>query len=482
MKILKFLLGLIIGVALTAQAFGQTYPGGFVEDQGVATRAPITNFNFVPNTRTAFTFPAPYSTRGYRLTINSDCASNQDCVEYIGYSYWPMMNNHVADSFMYIVIALRSTRGGAGLTLFRLDKVAGTVTKVGNLFPSALSSFQTSIFSEQWYFSFTQPYTLYIPDFVSLLRYNVQTQAMTTAFTILNRSYTTTTGQLVSFGCTSSSCPRRVAQLHSSADDTVHVGTLIQTQTGGADVDLGCLAYNATTDVFRFYPKVGTYDECSVDRTGRYTVVLEQTIPNDIANRIFDNTTGQLVTTKSGPSGTLGHMDMGYGYAIGTDNNGSVPNPTTFPNATVRYDFPAATPTTVIHFNPNSSTNIMQHPSHTNAVPIATRSVSNQYFCGSDNQPPREIMCARVDGVAPLKQLVVAPVMTNPSASGGSWNNGAYGLQPKGHLDVTGRYFLWTSNLGGNRLHAFLVEVPGHKLITFNDTVAPAAPTGVSVQ
>jgi hypothetical protein len=29
---------------------------------------------------------------------------------------------------------------------------------------------------------------------------------------------------------------------------------------------------------------------------------------------------------------------------------------------------------------------------------------------------------------------------------------------------VTGRYFIWTTNLGGNRLDAFIVKVPGQLL------------------
>jgi hypothetical protein len=35
---------------------------------------------------------------------------------------------------------------------------------------------------------------------------------------------------------------------------------------------------------------------------------------------------------------------------------------------------------------------------------------------------------------------------------------------PKGNLDVTGRYFIWTTNLDGNRLDAFIVKVPGQLL------------------
>ena len=35
-----------------------------------------------------------------------------------------------------------------------------------------------------------------------------------------------------------------------------------------------------------------------------------------------------------------------------------------------------------------------------------------------------------------------------------------YSQRPKGNLDVTGTYFIWTSNMGGDRLDAFLVKIP----------------------
>lgn len=51
--------------------------------------------------------------------------------------------------------------------------------------------------------------------------------------------------------------------------------------------------------------------------------------------------------------------------------------------------------------------------------------------------------------------------MSDPAAPGGG---DAYGKMPKGNLDVTGRYFIWTANLGGARLDAFIVKVPSHLL------------------
>lgn len=64
-----------------------------------------------------------------------------------------------------------------------------------------------------------------------------------------------------------------------------------------------------------------------------------------------------------------------------------------------------------------------------------------------------------------LDVLVVAPVMTDLDAAGGRDANGDdYEQLPKGNLDVTGKYFLWTTNLGGSRLDAFLVKIPAERL------------------
>ena len=61
--------------------------------------------------------------------------------------------------------------------------------------------------------------------------------------------------------------------------------------------------------------------------------------------------------------------------------------------------------------------------------------------------------------------LVVGQVLTDLNAAGGSDGSGSdYPKMPKGNLDVTGRYFIWTSNAGGARLDAFLVKVPAERL------------------
>jgi hypothetical protein len=56
--------------------------------------------------------------------------------------------------------------------------------------------------------------------------------------------------------------------------------------------------------------------------------------------------------------------------------------------------------------------------------------------------------------------------MTDLDATGGRDSNGDdYTQLPKGNLDVTGTYFIWTTNMRGDRLDAFLVKVPYQWLV-----------------
>jgi hypothetical protein len=69
--------------------------------------------------------------------------------------------------------------------------------------------------------------------------------------------------------------------------------------------------------------------------------------------------------------------------------------------------------------------------------------------------------------------LVVGQVMTDLYASGGGTDD--YAKRPKGNLDVTGRYFIWTTNLGGNRLDAFIVKIP-------DSTITPQSSSTITPQ
>ncbi|HEX3529026.1 MAG TPA: hypothetical protein VH988_18370 [Thermoanaerobaculia bacterium] len=248
---------------------------------------------------------------------------------------------------------------------------------------------------------------------------------------------------------------RYIWQAHSSDDDRVHSATLRDKSTYEM---LGCLVYREDTAQFSWFPKVGDFDECHIDKSGRWLVSLENVDGADGEDsRIFDLQTGteQRILDRDG---SPGHLDTGFGYMVGADNWNSQPN------AVRLYNFgqtPIAGP--VVYHDSDWSALSADHIAHGNAKPGVPP--GQQWACGSGatrlNVPRgNELVCFKLD--TSMDTLVVAPTMIDLDASGGGDD---YGKFPKANLDVTGRYMIWTSNLGGSRLDAFLVEVP-YELLT----------------
>ena len=124
-----------------------------------------------------------------------------------------------------------------------------------------------------------------------------------------------------------------------------------------------------------------------------------------------------------------------------------------------------------MHFNKRWDLAAANHIAHGNARAGVTP--ESQYACGSNaSRVPDmadEIICFPLDASrnadGSLTVLVVGQVMTDLDAPGGRDDDGDdYEQTPKGNLDVTGRYFVWTTNLGGNRLDAFIVKIPAERL------------------
>lgn len=420
--------------AVIAQISTQ-FPGGWIERQGTFTRARYTAshiHSFIPPSRGAFTFPPPYNTNAVRLTDASDCGG-ADCVNHVGYSYWRNTNAHEQSNDMWIFLGLSKAKGGSGPTLFRLDKTTDAVTKVGPLFPAGSTFAGNS--AEGWYFSAGRPNILYVNDGPKMLRYDVVSKEFETVFDITSR-----------FGDN-----RDVWQMHSSNDDLVHSATLRNSRTKEY---LGCLVYRETTGKFSFFPKQGTFDECHLDKSGDFLAIFDQIDDNPKMDDVFvDLRTGEKKTVYNG----MGHHDLGYGYIIGGDGRNALPN------AIITYLF---TPTfftagPVDFYNVDWKTVATNHLSHLNAK--AGVPMTRQFACGSnvDRGPAQnEVLCFRLDGSR--DQLVVAPIMTCMDAPGGGTD---YAKYPKGNLDISGKYFIWTSNLCGSRLDAFLVKVPSHLLV-----------------
>ena len=434
--------------------FGNTFFAGTASAQGfmdvatsTGTRGQLSDGQMqamLPD-RGAFNFGSPYNTQGIRVTNASDCGG-QDCVNY-GYSYWPKINNSAGSNTMYVVVGLNAGKGGRGPSLFSINKSNNQVTPMGPLFDSgSVWSLNTA---EYWYFSHSRPTTLYVnsPMTTTLQRFDIVSKQFSTVFDINTRQDL--------FGSN-----KYIWQYHTSADDRVHSFTI---KDGSNYAELGCGVYREDTNQFSYYKTKGLYfDECQIDASGRYLIIKERVDPGtvEVDNRIIDvnNGTERLLTDHNGAGG---HSDNGYGVMVAADNFNSA--------GAVRLwkldmDMTGGEPVanvrgqgTLVYQTTDWMTDI-EHLSFTNArndVPI-----EQQYACGGGanrtNYPrANEILCFKLDGS--LNTLIVAPNLVNLNASGGGDD---YNKYPKGNLDPTGEYFLWTANHGTNRLDAFIVKIP----------------------
>jgi hypothetical protein len=252
------------------------------------------------------------------------------------------------------------------------------------------------------------------------------------------------------------------------------------------------------TLTFYSFTAAGVYNECLMDKDGRYLMLVENTVagpaPNGDENLYVDMQTNAQVQILDN-NGAFGHADAGHGYFLGLDNWNNLPGAVTSftsPSWTVQGGLSVRTP----HYRAFLETvggtwsgfNPMNHPSHNNARPIADAPKASQYFCGSDADLivgwQNEIVCSRLDFSG--QQLIVAPVMTDLNASGGGVAaNGCfdntYCKYPFFSIDRTGEWGMWTTNMGVGRLDAYLVHIPKQLLDTV-DIVPPAPPTGVRIQ
>ena len=440
--------GLVNGTQSVKAAGGS---GGFLDSAtGAGLRPKLTTGElqaFLPS-RGPFTFPSPYNTQAARITNGNDCGG-QDCVHAIGYSYWSNMNNHVGSNTILMFVGLERRLGGAGPTLFSYDKNSGQVKNEGPLF-SLDSNFSWST-GEGWYFSGTQPSKIYINDGPRMLRYDVSAHSFETVVDISSRL----------------GGDKYIWQMHSSNDDRVHSFTVRQNSDYAM---LGCAVYFQDSGELRNFPKKGDFDECQVDKSGRWLVIKEDVDgKNAEDNRIIDLQSGNERVLLD-PDGAAGHSDNGYGYLVAEDNF----NPQ--PGAVRVWDFgmdvhggepvaSAAGQGTLV-YQLASWESGLGHIAHGNSrvgIPISQQVVCSSNASRKNLPRVNEIVCYHLDGS--MNALVVAPNMTDLDAAGGSGNGpDEYWKLPKGNLDITGEYFIWTTNAGTNRLDAFLVRVPLDKL------------------
>lgn len=412
------------------------FPGGFIEpaaSKEVRARLGASQLQaLLPAAGGKFTFPAPYNSEAIRLTDASSCAGGRDCVRYVGYSYWRNINNHVGQSSMLIILGLDEVAGGTGLSLFRYHKDTDKLEALGPVF--AGTRIATNQTGEDIYFSGTRPNIVYVSQGSELLRVDVLSKDVETVFDAAG-SYGSNT---------------YLWQHHSSDNDVVHSATLRANDSGAV---LGCLVYREDTGTSQLFQPEGDFDECQVDRSGKFVVIKDNIDGKDGEdNRIIDLDSSSE-TDLLDAQGAAGHSDLGYGLMIAEDNwNNEAGAVRAWRLGQSSLEGP------LVYHDSAWRTEGSSHISHTNARPGVDP--ANEVVCQSTLSRGQwnrgsEIFCYRLDGS--LDVMVVAPVMTDLDAAGGGDD---YAKAPKGNLDVTGRYFIWTSNAGGNRLDAFLVKVP----------------------
>jgi hypothetical protein len=463
--------GLAAVFALFGSFDARAQTGGFMDSAtSSATRQTMSSAQiagFLPQ-RGRFNFPSPYNTEAVRVTNASDCGG-QNCLHSVGYSYWRNINNSAGSDTMLIFLGLEARAGGGGPTLFSYNKRTGETRNLGPLFDGNSNYHLSS--GEGWYFSATQPNMLYVPMQGSsrLERYDVMSRTLSTVFDLGSRTDL--------FGGN-----RALWQVHSSNDDKVHSGTL---KDASSYAELGCFAYREDTKEFFYYPQKGlNYDECQIDKSGRWLVIKEKTgldPKSEVDDRIIDLQTGneRVLLDRNGAGG---HSDNGFGYMVAADNMNAQPGAV----RVWRFDMDVtggeplanvAGQGTLVYQTTDWALDV-GHVSHANAqngVPL-----NQQYACGSNvsrtNLPrANEISCFRLDGS--LQLLMVAPTMVDPNGAGGYDGADDYWKMPKGNLDPTGEYFVWTSNAGSNRMDAFIVRVPKDKLVNGGSPAPTPTPT-----
>ena len=374
--------------------------------------------------RGPFTFPAPYKTVGARLTNAGDCGGN-DCVNYVGYSYWRNSNNHVGSDTMLIVITLDRARGGAGPTLFSYDKRTDQVTVVGPLFDQASPlSWATG---EGWYWSATLPTKLYVNQGPRLSRYDVLPGQLETVFDVAAQ-----------FGP-----DRYIWQMHSSSDDRVHSATLRSSVTYEM---LGCIVYREDTRTFRSFPKIGDFDECQVDKSGRWLAdqgERRRRLRRGQSDRRPRGGHRDAVPRPGGSRRPLRHRPRLHGRRRTTGTR--CPAPSACGRSASRC--PACRP------RARSCTGRRTGRSTSDTSPTPTRGPACRSISNSRAEARRrrsslpranEIVCFRLD--ASLAGAGGGAHDDRPQRGGRGQSD--YAKLPKGNLDVTGQYFIWTSNAG----------------------------------
>jgi hypothetical protein len=488
---------LLLGIS---PALATEAPGGFVVPntikEAVAPPPTATQIRaFLPE-RGAFTFPSPWNSLGVRITNTSDCGGDHDCVNN-GYNYYEKANNSAGLGTMLIIAGLHKH---GGPTLFQFNKRTHNLAKLGPIFSDAHWQADST---EQMSFSLTKPYTLYVPhgskmyaiDLEHMVKHGGTVRAKDKHLVYDLETLFPDKSHLQIWSPTVSANDRYFAAIVNLRDQNYFRSACMvyDSKKGKVIAD-----FKATS-----HRNAGIHS-CIMDKSGSYVWMSEE--PMSCPKGHDGTVLGTVATGKTfDMCYTGGHRAAGYKHLLVNDKwgeNGSkrmwnLDRMDAFywvnkapPPGTVLSD--GERQGAVVWFASNWQTHpagVTRHESWMHARPESVVPLDKQFVCGAsgtlkidswhgdgidwgtDFPYNGSVVCFKAttkhpNGLDIVPTLVVAPAMSfNWTMS----NN--YDVQPKGVMDPTGHWYIFTSNHGTNRKDLFMVKIPCQKL----DACRPAS-------
>lgn len=374
------------------------YEAGRAEQQPPVPATPIDTPPDNPAPNPQLPTPNPQAGRVIRVTSESDNPRP------VGMAYWPVINNHAGRAELRVLVSLSDA-----LTLFYVDKASGAVSR-GETLPLPPNT------GELCYWSFSYGDVFYVPQSNALLSYRIGGNVR------------------VEFVA-----PAAITHCHSNYDGLVH----------SFEMDGGAAVYR--DGQIRRFPTPGIFDECQVDKSGRWLLIrytVERNGKGHLDNRIIDLVTGREWTLLD-EDGAVGHCDMGFGYVIGEDdqvNPGGVFRRWRFTdqgpaNEGPVYDWGGWAPMT-------------RYVSHCNARP--GQADGQRVLFSSSELGLVAVTMGHNDARA------IAPSMTDLTARGGENPQDpkdVYWKQIRANLDPIGEWACWSGNEGTDRMKIFVVQL-----------------------
>lgn len=317
----------------------------------------------------------------------------------MGMSYWRNINYHANDNTLLVLLSISDE-----LILLTVNKSDLSVMDRHDL--------GIRHTGEGCYFSRLNPNTLFIPNDISLSRYNIITGERIPFWELVNSD--NSDSKEVS--------ENHLWQCHSDYAEVIHSGSL---QDKNYNI-IGWVVYDEFAGEMKRYDLKGDPDECQIDKSGRWLLIKEINY-----NRIIYIPTGteRIIPNENG---ALGHSDCGFGLALGENDYSPLPGALD-----------------MIQFENGSSKNLystgiwnMGYVSFTNARPGAL------YDQNCLLSTPNELILVKLDDSK--RSLKVCDNLTQSQE---------YSNRPKANLCPLGEYAVWTAFVDGS-LNAYIVKVP----------------------